>query len=474
MDRGPRELGNHRGRRRRVCRLAAGDDLHPRLQERSPGRPPRRAGPAARRRGERGGARPDDRLPRRSPRPPRARRRPGLVARVHPPGALRRGDLGEGGDRHARVARRRGGAAAVRGDRRPAARDVLPEEGARRPRPRAQQPPRLAGDVRLPRRRPARHRRPPRRRSGTGEALGLLDRAPLRPRAALRRRDAPLARPLLAPLAARLHVAARADLHRRDLRLLPAVGRAADEEAAPLAPQAGACVRRRHGPRHAEPGRPRLQGALELRLLVGRDAPDRARPAPPRRRPHRRGRPDRRRRPPEPDEEADLPPPRRPPEGTGDLRDPLGDELPARPDDPRRADEAEEGGARRPLLAAATVAGSIAAAVAAAAPAPPLRPARGPRGPAHAPVRVARPLARPARRRSRDAVPLGEGGGPLQERQGDVGRDHLDEALPARRGDAARGRPGRRPRPRGEGAPRRGSRARSRTASSRPGSEPRA
>ena len=100
--------------------------------------------------------------------------------------------------------------------------------------------------------------------------------------------------------------------------------------------------------------------------------------------------------------------------------------------------------------------------------------ARHPRGPAHAPVRVARPLARPSRRRPRDALPLGEGGGPLQERQGDVGRDHDDEALPARRGDAARGRPGRRPRPRREGAPRRRAPRRSRTATFPPGSEPRA
>ncbi|MBK6407313.1 MAG: DUF853 family protein [Holophagales bacterium] len=337
--------GDHRGRRRRIRRLARRHDLHPRLEERSPGRPPRRARAAARRRRERGGAGPDDRLPRRAPRPPRARRRPGLLPRVHPPGTLRRGDLGQGRDGHAGVARRRGGAAAVRGDRRAAARDVLPEEGARRPGPRPQRPPRLAGDVRLPRRRAARHRRPPRRGPGAGEALHLLDRAPLRPRAALRRRDASLSRPLLAPLAARLHVLARADLHRRDLRVLPAVGRAADEEASPLAPQAGPRVRRRHRARHAEPGRPRLQGALELRLLVGRDAPDRARPATPRRRPHRRRRADRRRRPPEPDEEEDLSSPRRPPEGAGDLRDPLGDELPARPDDARRADEAEESGA---------------------------------------------------------------------------------------------------------------------------------
>ncbi|MCL4810747.1 MAG: DUF853 domain-containing protein, partial [Thermoanaerobaculia bacterium] len=171
-----------------------------------------------------------------------------------------------------------------------------------------------------------------------GRALHILDLAPLRPRASLRRRDAPLSRPLLAPLAARLDVAAGAGLHRRDLRVLPAVGRAADEEASPLAPEAGARVRRRDRPGHAEPGRPRLQGAGQLRLLVGRHAPDRARQEAPRRRPHRRRGPDGRRRAPEPDEEADLPPPRRPPEGTRDLRDPLGDELPARPDDARRAD----------------------------------------------------------------------------------------------------------------------------------------
>ena len=154
-----------------------------------------------------------------------------------------------------------------------------------------ERPPRLARDVRLPRRR-RRSTSTPSCGGGRGPAkLSIFSIAHL---------SDPERLFVVATLLSRVRSwlrsqpgstsLARADLHRRDLRLLPAVGRAADEEAAPLAPQAGPRLRRRHRPRHAEPGRPRLQGARELRLLVGRDAPDRARPAPPRRRPHRRRR----------------------------------------------------------------------------------------------------------------------------------------------------------------------------------------
>ena len=55
----------------------------------------------------------------------------------------------------------------------------------------------------------------------------------------------------------------------------PPVGGAAVEEAAPDAAQAGARVRRGRAARHAEPGRPRLQGALERRHVADRPAPDR-------------------------------------------------------------------------------------------------------------------------------------------------------------------------------------------------------
>ena len=380
---------------------------------------------------------------------------------------------GEGGDGHARVARRRGGAAAVRGDRRAAARDVLPEEGARRPRPRAQQPPRLARHVRLPGRRPARHRRAPRRRAQARRSSPIFSIAHL---------SDPERLFVVATLLSRVRSWLRSQPGSTSLRALiyideifgffpPSGEPPTKKPLLSLLKQARAfgvgtvlatqnpvdldykglsnCGCWWVGTLQTERDRRRLADGLtdaagltdvdallnqtKKRTFLLHDV-------------HRKG--------PEIFETRWA---------MSYLRGPMTrDELTklkkAAPPAPllrrchRRRIGRRRGGRRRRSRTPE---------------------ARGPRGPAHAPVRVARPLARPPRGRPRDAVPLGEGGGPLQERQGDVGRDHLDEALPARRGDAARGRPGRRPRPRGEGAPRRGPPRRSRTATSPPGSAPR-
>ena len=61
---------------------------------------------------------------------------------------------------------------------------------------------------------------------------------------------------------------------------VPPTADAAGEEADPHPAQAGPRVRRRHGARDAEPGRPRLQGDLERRHVDGRPAADRARQGP--------------------------------------------------------------------------------------------------------------------------------------------------------------------------------------------------
>ena len=70
---------------------------------------------------------------------------------------------------------------------------------------------------------------------------------------------------------------ARDRLHGRDRRISPAGGRAAVEGADDDAVEAGARVRHRRRPRDAEPGRPRLQGAVEHRHLVPRTSADRTR-----------------------------------------------------------------------------------------------------------------------------------------------------------------------------------------------------
>ena len=131
---------------------------------------------------------------------------------------------------------------------------------------------------------------------------------------------------------------ARAALHGRGVRVLPADREPALEDADADAAQAGARVRSRRRARDPEPRRPRLQGPRQRGHVVPRAAPDRARQAP---RPRRaRGRLGRRvagrsiaarvdkllsgl-------EEAHLPDEQRPRVGAGALRDPLDALVPPR------------------------------------------------------------------------------------------------------------------------------------------------
>ena len=114
-------------------------------------------------------------------------------------------------------------------------------------------------------------------RSDAGKPQGgdLLDRAPLRRRAHVLRDAAPERRAGLDARPVGHHQPARARLHGRDLRLLPARRRAALEEAAADAAQAGARVRRRRAAGDPEPRRSRLQGPLERRHVADRPPADR-------------------------------------------------------------------------------------------------------------------------------------------------------------------------------------------------------
>ena len=175
---------------------------------------------------------------------------------------------------------------------------------------------------------------------------------------------------------------ARARLHGRDLRLLPADRRAALEEAAAHAAEAGPRVRRGRGAGDPEPRRPRLQGPLERRDLADRapaDGPGQAARA---RRPRGcigpgRPRPRRAR-------EADLgarqprlPAQQRARERARGVPDALDDVVPARPAlaaADRHADGAAQGspadsGPGRPAAATSAAAAPVGAAPAAAAPA---------------------------------------------------------------------------------------------------------
>ena len=124
---------------------------------------------------------------------------------------------------------------------------------------------------------------------GQAARRDLLDRAPGRRRAHVLRLAAAQPGARLDAHAVRHDQPARAALHGRDLRLLPAGGQSAVEAAAADAAQAGARLRPRRGAGHAEPGRPRLQGAGQRRHLVHRPAADRARQGARARRPRGRG-----------------------------------------------------------------------------------------------------------------------------------------------------------------------------------------
>ena len=159
---------------------------------------------------------------------------------------------------------------------------------------------RCGSTVCSPRRRSRRGRAAPRSTSTrccarpTAPARDRHDRAP-------RRRGAPVRHRARAVASSSRGCAGRAarptcarSLHGRGRRLPAAHGEPADEEADHDAAQAGAGVRRRRRALDAEPGRRRLQGALQRRHLDGRPAADRAGQGPAARR-HERGRRRRRR-----------------------------------------------------------------------------------------------------------------------------------------------------------------------------------
>ena len=238
----------HARQRRRPARLGA------RLV-RAAGRPLRR----------RGAGRPDRRDRDRPAGAARHRRRSDQEPRAHPALEPPRRGLGQRPVARHRRADRADPAAAVRQDRRARPRLVLPAEGSLRARAGAQQPARRAGLPALDAGRAARRRQLPAQRRGQAARRDLLDRAPLGRRADVLRDAAPERRAGVDARAVGHDQPARARLHGRDLRLLPAGRRAALEEAAADAAQAGARVRRGRAAGHAEPGRPRLQGPLERR-----------------------------------------------------------------------------------------------------------------------------------------------------------------------------------------------------------------
>ena len=143
---------------------------------------------------------------------------------------------------------------------------------------------------------------------------------------------------------------AGAAVHGRGRRLPAADGQPADEAADHAADEAGPGVRRRRRAVDAEPGRRRLQGDVQRRHVDGRAAADRPGQAAPARRDERGGRRRRRRRGRRHDQRPGQARVRAAPGRQGPARgvhDPVGDELPARPDD-ARPDPAADGAAPSP------------------------------------------------------------------------------------------------------------------------------
>ena len=192
-------------------------------------------------------------------------------------------------------------------------------------------------------------------RPGQAARRHLLDRASQRRRADVLRLAPAQPGAGLDAHAVRHHEPARAALHGRDLRLLPAGGQSAVEDAAADPAQAGPGLRRGRGAGHAEPGGPRLQGPLQHRHLVHRAPADRARQGARARRPRgRRGQrgpglrprgtrahPRRALEPCLPDEQRARGPP-------GGVREPLGDVVSAGAADARSDQVADGRAPRRP------------------------------------------------------------------------------------------------------------------------------
>ena len=143
-------------------------------------------------------------------------------------------------------------------------------------------------------------------------------------------------------------------VHGRSVRL-PAAGRQpAVQAAAADAAQAGARLRRRHRAGDAEPGRPGLQGAVEHRHLVPRQAADRARQEPRARRPggsHERPRPRHTGQDAVVAQEARVPDAQRARQRAGGVRDPVDAVVPARTHGTGGAETRDRGQSRRPPAA---------------------------------------------------------------------------------------------------------------------------
>ena len=112
---------------------------------------------------------------------------------------------------------------------------------------------------------------------GQAAAVDPVDRPPVGRRADVLRHDPAERGPGLDPDPAGDLEPARRALHGRDLRLFPPDGQAAVEDADADPAQAGAGLRPGRRAGHAEPGRPRLQGALQRRHLVPGPVADQAR-----------------------------------------------------------------------------------------------------------------------------------------------------------------------------------------------------
>ncbi len=189
-----------------------------------------------------------------------------------------RGGLGRGAQPRPGGAGGRGPEAAVRAGGRPPARLVLPRQGPLRPGAGAEQPAGVAGLRGLAGRGAARDPAAALHRRRQAAAGGAVDRAPLGRRADVLRHAAAQRAGGLDADAARHDQPARALVHGRSLRLLPAGRQPAVEEADADAAQAGPGLRDRRRALDAEPGRPRLQGAGQRRDVVRRAAADRPRP----------------------------------------------------------------------------------------------------------------------------------------------------------------------------------------------------
>ena len=215
----------------------------------------------------------------------RARAKP----RAHPADVDPRGDVVRRPRRRSRGADPADPDAARAAHRRARTRVVLPRVGTVRPGDRVQQPAGGAWLRYVAGRRAPRHRPPALHGGGQAARLDPLDRAPRRPRAHVLRVAAAERVAGLDALAAGHDEPARDLLHGRGVRVLPAGGEPAVEDAPADAAEAGPGVRARLPAGDAEPRGPRLQGARQLRHVVAGPPADRARQGPRPRRPRGRG-----------------------------------------------------------------------------------------------------------------------------------------------------------------------------------------